>query len=139
MCVMARLTGDLQRLGRYVSDRVAELGLTQEQVQELGGPSPATLRLIMSGGRKSLQPASVGGLERVLQWGSGSVRAILANGEPTSRTDADMTTAEMLAEANADMDAIEAELDRRIRRMWQINDREQLAELLRTLRALQDK
>ena len=86
---MARLTGDLQRLGRYVSDRVAELGLTQEQVQELGGPSPATLRLIMSGGRKSLQPSSVGGLERALQWASGSVRAILAEGEPTPLTSAE--------------------------------------------------
>ncbi len=84
---MARLTGDWQRAGRYIADRRAELRLTQEQVQELGGPSPASQRLIEAGKRESIQAASAGGYERALQWESGSLRAVLAGGEPNPLPD----------------------------------------------------
>jgi hypothetical protein len=83
MCVMARLTGDWQRAGRLIADRRAYLGLTQEQVQERGGPSPASQRLIEAGKRESIQAASAGGYERALHWESGSLRAILTGGDPT--------------------------------------------------------
>lgn len=84
---MARLTGDWRHAGRCIADRRAELGLTQEQVQEAGGPSPASQRLIEGGKRESIQAASAGGYERALGWESGSLRAILAGGAPTPFSD----------------------------------------------------
>jgi len=84
---MARLTGDWQRAGRYIADRRAELRLTQEQVQALGGPSPASQRLIETGKRESIQAASAGGYEKALRWESGSLRAILGEGRPTPLPD----------------------------------------------------
>lgn len=83
MFVMARLTGDLQHLARYVADRRGELGLTQQQVQAAGGPSVATQSLIEAGTRQSIQTILAGRLEKALRWETGSVRAILAGGEPT--------------------------------------------------------
>jgi hypothetical protein len=80
---MARLTGDWQRLARYIADRRAELGLTYVQVKERGGPSPATQSLIENGQRDSMQAATAGGYERALRWAAGSIRAVLGGTDPT--------------------------------------------------------
>jgi hypothetical protein len=85
MCGMARLTGDWQRVARFVADRRAELDLTQEQVNELGGPSPATQSLVENGMRASIQATTAGGYERALQWGPGSIRSLLSGGNPIIR------------------------------------------------------
>lgn len=83
MCDMALLRGDMRRLADRVEQRRGELGLTQRDVQAVGGPSPATMSLIEGAQRESIQVGVAGKLERALQWAAGSVRAILAGGEPT--------------------------------------------------------
>lgn len=86
MCGMALLSGDAQRLADRVAARRGELGLTHREMQFAGGPSPATMSLIEGAGRDSLQVGIAGKLEKALQWAPGSVRAILAGGEPTLTT-----------------------------------------------------
>jgi hypothetical protein len=69
-------------LGRLVRERRTELGLTQAEVQSAGGPSPATLYLIETGRHGSYRPQVLRRLERALGWRAGSVRAVLAGGQP---------------------------------------------------------
>jgi transcriptional regulator with XRE-family HTH domain len=73
---------DWSRLGRLVRDRRTELGLTQAEVHTAGGPSPATLYLLETGGRDSYRPQVLRRLERALGWRAGSVRRVLAGGQP---------------------------------------------------------
>lgn len=73
---------DWERLARFVRERRVELGLTQEDARGAGGPSTATMRLIEGALQTSYQPATLRDLEKVLQWKRGSVRAVLAGGEP---------------------------------------------------------
>jgi hypothetical protein len=74
---------DWQRLGELVSERRADLGLTQEDLRAAGGPSTATQRLIEGGRQDRYQPSILAREERALQWERGSVRRILAGGDPT--------------------------------------------------------
>jgi transcriptional regulator with XRE-family HTH domain len=73
---------DWSHLGRLVRDRRTELGLTQAEVHGAGGPSPATLYLLETGGRGSYRPQVLRRLERALGWRAGSVRRVLAGGHP---------------------------------------------------------
>jgi transcriptional regulator with XRE-family HTH domain len=73
---------DWSHLGRLVRERRTELGLTQAEVQTAGGPSPATLYLIEIGRRGSYRPQVLRRLERALGWRAGSVRRVLAGGQP---------------------------------------------------------
>jgi transcriptional regulator with XRE-family HTH domain len=73
---------DWSQLGRLVRERRTELGLTQAEVHSAGGPSPATLYLIETGGRSSYRPQVLRRLERVLGWRAGTVRRVLAGGKP---------------------------------------------------------
>ncbi len=73
---------DWAHLGRLVRERRTELGLTQAEVHGGGGPSPATLYLIETGGRDSYRPQVLRRLERALHWRAGSVRRVLAGGQP---------------------------------------------------------
>jgi hypothetical protein len=80
---MATTGNDWQRLAGFVRARREEdLGLTQEEIAAAGGPSTATQRLIEGARHDSYRPASLRSLERALQWEPGSVRAILAGGDP---------------------------------------------------------
>lgn len=76
-----------QRLGRLVRERRKELKLTQADVQEAGGPSTATLRLIEGGKHTDFRSSTSGPLDKVLQWQPGSIDHVLAGGEPTPLTD----------------------------------------------------
>jgi transcriptional regulator with XRE-family HTH domain len=71
-----------ERLGRLVRERRNELKLTQADVQEAGGPSTATLRLIESGEHTAFRRSTTAPLERILRWGRGAVEVILAGGDP---------------------------------------------------------
>ncbi|MDO3401925.1 helix-turn-helix transcriptional regulator [Mycolicibacterium neoaurum] len=71
-----------QRLGRFVRVRRKELKLTQADVQNADGPSPATLRLIEAGKHADLRRSTVEPLERILGWEPGSVQAVLDGGSP---------------------------------------------------------
>jgi transcriptional regulator with XRE-family HTH domain len=73
---------DWSYLGRVIRDRRADLGLTQAEVSNAGGPSPATLYLLESGRRTLYRPQILRRLERALGWRAGSVRHVLAGGEP---------------------------------------------------------
>ena len=76
------ISGDWQRLAALVSERRGDLGLTQEEVRAAGGPSTATQRLIEGGHQSRYQPRILAALETGLKWQRGSVRRILAGGDP---------------------------------------------------------
>jgi transcriptional regulator with XRE-family HTH domain len=71
------------KLGEQVRNRRAELGLTQSAVSERGGPSVETLRAVENNRAGRLSPRVRRALERVLQWESGSIDAVLDGGAPT--------------------------------------------------------
>ena len=105
---------DWRRLADLVSERRADLGMTQEDVRAAGGPSTATMRLIEGGLQSRYQPVILGRLETALKWERGSVRRILAGGDPVPVSeeppvpepapdlpdDADVTTNVVLAAIN---------------------------------------
>jgi hypothetical protein len=74
---------DWPRLAREVERRVSALGLTQAQIQERGGPSPAKLREVVNGRSATLSPSKRRDLERVLGWDAHSVDALLAGKDAT--------------------------------------------------------
>ncbi len=71
-----------EQLGIEVRNRRADLGLTQTDVPAGGGPSVETLRMVENNRAGRLSPRSRRALERVLQWQSGSIDAILAGKAP---------------------------------------------------------
>ena len=73
---------DWSRLGRLVRERRTDLGLTQAEIHGAGGPSPATLYLLEAGRRGSYRPQVLRRLERALGWRAGSIRRVLAGGQP---------------------------------------------------------
>jgi transcriptional regulator with XRE-family HTH domain len=74
------MTENLPALGRAVLKRREELGLTQAQVAERGGPSDTTLTGLESGTASSVSPMTLRKLDTGLQWGQGTARQILAEG-----------------------------------------------------------
>ena len=81
-----------EKLGTAVRDRRTELGLTQTDVSDQGGPSVETLRLIERNRAGRLSPRIRRSLERVLQWQSGSIDAVLDGDAPTPAPDAPQTS-----------------------------------------------
>jgi transcriptional regulator with XRE-family HTH domain len=79
MCIMS-----WESLGVAVRDRRTALGMTQGEVSERGGPSVETLRAIENNRAGRLSPRMRRALERVLDWESGSVDAVLAGGVATT-------------------------------------------------------
>ncbi|MFC5789695.1 hypothetical protein ACFPPE_07480 [Agromyces tardus] len=73
---------DWERLGRYVRDRREVLNLTQADVQDFGGPSPALLRGLENNRVLKLGPNKRRDLERALLWEPSSFDRVLAGGEP---------------------------------------------------------
>jgi transcriptional regulator with XRE-family HTH domain len=75
--------GNAKHLGDLIRQRRKELKLTQADIQEKGGPSTATLRLIEGGRHTDFRPSTSGPLERILGWSVGSIDTVLAGGDPT--------------------------------------------------------
>lgn len=73
---------DWIRLGRAVKARREELGMTQAELQDAGGPSTAKLREIENLRTSTLSTSKRRDLERVLGWETNSVDVVLAGGEP---------------------------------------------------------
>lgn len=69
-------------LGSAIEKRIIELNLTQAEVQQRGGPSPAKVREIVNGRSSTLSPSKRRDLERALDWKHGSIDITLAGGEP---------------------------------------------------------
>lgn len=84
----------LTRLGEATRLRRIELGLTQEELMDLGGPSPATVRYIEHASKEGFRPATLRSLERALQWPDGHADRILA-GEANGQTGYEVTQIEM--------------------------------------------
>lgn len=80
---MNEIAEDWRRLATYVNKRRHLLGLTQQDIRSLGGPSTATMRLIEGALQDSYRPMVLSSLEKALRWAPGSIEAILAGGEPT--------------------------------------------------------
>src|ERR1700679_2859524 len=72
-----------EMLGHEVRARRTELGLTQTEVAERGGPSVETLRTVENNRAGRLSPRMRRALERVLGWGSGTIDAVLAGSQPS--------------------------------------------------------
>lgn len=75
--------GDWSRLAGAISQRIEDLGITQAQIQQAGGPSPAKVREIISGRSTSLSPSKRRDLERALDWMYGSIDDVLTGLDPT--------------------------------------------------------
>lgn len=80
---MATDQGAWERLASHILERRKALKVTQQDVRAAGGPSTATMRLLEGAHQDNYQPRILAQLERGLRWEPGSVRAILAGGEPT--------------------------------------------------------
>jgi transcriptional regulator with XRE-family HTH domain len=72
-----------EKLGHQVRDRRAELGLTQVEVAQRGGPPVETLRSLENNRSGRLSASVRRALERVLQWEVG-IDSVLDGGGPTS-------------------------------------------------------
>jgi transcriptional regulator with XRE-family HTH domain len=73
-----------EKVGIAVRDRRTAMGMTQSEVSERGGPSVETLRAIENNRAGRLSPRMRRALERVLEWESGSIDAILAGDVATA-------------------------------------------------------
>jgi transcriptional regulator with XRE-family HTH domain len=127
-----------EKLGLQVRDRRTELGLTQADVSERGGPSVETLRAVENNRAGRLSPRVRRALERVLQWESGSIDAVLAGGVATAaRRAPEVATEDRFAMARQVL-VLKAELARHIPGM-QPRAREGLvAQLTRSAREAED-
>ncbi|OBB94636.1 hypothetical protein A5779_19510 [Mycolicibacterium peregrinum] len=71
------------KLAVAVRNRRTELGLTQIEVGERGGPAVETLRAIENNRAGRLSPRLRRTLERAIEWESGSIDAVLEGGTAT--------------------------------------------------------
>lgn len=86
-CLMDR-TDRIARLGRYAKQRRDQLGMTQQNVWDAGGPSDTTQSGIELGTATGVQRSTLLRLERALRWAPGSARAVMDGGQPTPMKDA---------------------------------------------------
>lgn len=86
-------------LGKTVRERRAELGLTQSDISDRGGPSVNTLRALENNRVDRLGPRLRRSLERALEWAAGSVDEILAGGTPGVHRPANLASAERFVTA----------------------------------------
>ncbi|MFC9892142.1 helix-turn-helix domain-containing protein [Nocardia sp. NPDC127579] len=78
------MEANMARLGQAVKSRRLELGLTQQEVAQAGGPSDTTQTGIEKGVAKSVSPSTLRKLDAALGWAVGSSKEILDGGEPTT-------------------------------------------------------
>lgn len=109
---MTRITDPAVRtqLAVYVRERRDFLGLTQEDVRGVGGPSTATMRLIEGGLQDSYRPSILRGLERALRWAPYSVDQIIKGQKPVpipDESDGTPSTPAELAEAILSLSTVE--------------------------------
>lgn len=93
------------RLSQLIKERRIELGLTQEELRDLGGPTGETVNKYELGRiPKKPQPDTLTGLDTALRWQLGSSLSILNGGEPAPiDVRAEYSTARVLREHIADV------------------------------------
>lgn len=127
-----------EKLGQQVRDRRAELGLTQTDVAQRGGPSVETLRALENNRAGRLSPRVRRALERVLQWETGSIDAVLDGGVPTvARPRPEAAAADRFALARQVLE-MRAELVRQSHGMQPRAREGLLAQLTRSARQAED-
>lgn len=72
----------VEKLAGAVKNRRRELGLTQLEVWQAGGPSNSTLTAIESAAQASISRSTLRKLDTGLQWDHGTSASILAAAEP---------------------------------------------------------
>ncbi|WP_280470956.1 helix-turn-helix domain-containing protein [Nocardia cyriacigeorgica] len=70
----------IARLGAAVKRRRDELGLTQQEVAQAGGPSDTTQGGIEMGTARGVSPSTLRKLDSALRWRAGSARAVMEGG-----------------------------------------------------------
>lgn len=72
-----------ERLGKLIFTRRHELGLTQENIEERGGPAPLTVSEYEKGKVPNKpQPRTLSRFDAALEWADGSSAAVLKGGDP---------------------------------------------------------
>lgn len=71
---------DIARLGEAVKKRRERLGLTQDDLRGLGGPSNTTVSQIEQGAAETVSPLVQRKLDASLSWEAGTARALLEGG-----------------------------------------------------------
>jgi DNA-binding XRE family transcriptional regulator len=78
MLDMANLSREATtRLGRAVEERRRDLGMTQLEVWQAGGPSNSTMTAIENGIQETFTPSTLRKLDIGLKWESGTAAAVL--------------------------------------------------------------
>lgn len=78
------MSANRERLGKLIFTRRHELGLTQENVEERGGPAPLTVSDYEKGKVPNKpQPRTLSRFDAALEWEDGSSAAVLKGGNPT--------------------------------------------------------
>ncbi|KMV18281.1 hypothetical protein ACT17_11620 [Mycolicibacterium conceptionense] len=88
-----------EKLGTSVRWRRAELGLSQAQVRDRGGPSVETVRALENNRAGRLSALKRRELEGALEWPTGAVDEILAGRTPIARHPANPASAERFVTA----------------------------------------
>lgn len=154
---MARIETPRQRLARLMDERRSDLGLTWNEVADKAGITREGLRRMRTG-TGHIRSLTKRGIERALQWTSGSVDRILAGGEPNivheasarlSPTDdalerflaRPVPTDEELQRSGLQPETVEAlmALRRRIERWAKDGDETQIRRANRVIEAIDDK
>ncbi|MGW6376285.1 hypothetical protein ACWFRB_09500 [Rhodococcus sp. NPDC055112] len=76
------MANDIARLGRFVERRRKELGLSQIELWQAGGPSNSTLTGLETGAATTVGRVTLRKLDKSLRWVDGSANAVLEGGEP---------------------------------------------------------
>ncbi|MET7769733.1 helix-turn-helix transcriptional regulator [Nocardia sp. NPDC005366] len=84
-----------KRFGRIIKERRDELGLTQMQIGDLGGPSAPTIRKIEDGDA-SISTHTLNKLDAPLRWCPGSAARTYAGGVPSEAPDLDSPNSESI-------------------------------------------
>lgn len=81
-------SADWKRVARHVKERRAELELTQTELAVRANVGTSTIQAIEGAKQGSYWPDNLRGIEAALGWQRGSIKGILAGGEPDETTDA---------------------------------------------------
>lgn len=81
---------DWKRVGEFAAARRRQLGLTQPEIHQRGGPSAALVRQVEKGAYSASMQATVKrGYEVALRWAPHSIDELLSGGEPTPLSEDD--------------------------------------------------
>lgn len=81
----------VQELGEAVRGRRLDLGMTQLDMSNNGGPSHLTVLNIENGKDGNYRPSTLRKLDTVLDWPSGSAERLFKDGTAPSETPAEMS------------------------------------------------